>query len=135
MKLWKLILFIIVYTLGYFLVALNVVGMEGRGPTICFSPFSPFGLPWLLLIVAIYLLSHRSSSNIRLFFVSLMVGHYAITAANAIATTPFGNNETEALNRVMEMRPDSIYYALAWYVVGQVIIWLVFIKSWMRIQD
>jgi hypothetical protein len=130
MRLRYVVAFGIIYTLVYVFLTLDVIGLEGRGPIIFAAPLRPFGLPWLLLLVAIYLTSNLSTNGSRIGFLLLMAAHYAITAFYFIPDLRFdASPEGEALSRVMRLRPSAVYYALAWYLAGQGLVWIFFMTG------
>ncbi len=136
MKLRYFIIFAFVYTIVYVFFAIDVIGMEGRGPLIFTAPLRPFGLPWLLLLVALFVSRKLTSFRNQVYFILLMFAHYLITAYYLLLELKFDSSpEGEALTRVIELRPQAVYYALAWYIFGQILIWILFIKGiWKKIK-
>lgn len=126
MRLRYIIAFGLIYSLVYFFLALDVVGMEGRGPLIFLAPLRPFGLPWIMLLTALFLSRHLYSLRNVILWVLLMLSQYAISSYYLIPYLRFDSPEGEALMRIMNLRPEAVYYALAWYVFGQLIIWILF---------
>lgn len=133
MNLAYVIAFCIVYTLVYVVLAINVVGLEGRGPLIFISPFRPFGLPWILLILAIFISRRSLSFKSGLLWLLLMTGHYGISL---IYLFPYfdlqGTPEAVALSRVMARRSDAVYLTAVWYAAGQIVVWSMFAKAIRR---
>ena len=132
MNLAYVIAFCTIYSLVYAVLAINVVGLEGRGPLIFISPFRPFGLPWILLILAIFISRRLLSFESRLIWVLLMVGHYGISLMYVFPYFWEGTPEAAALSRVMVRRPDAIYLTVVWYAAGQIVVWSMFAKAIRR---
>lgn len=136
MKLRYLVLFSVAYTLVYLFLTLDVIGMEGRGPLIFAAALRPVGLPWLLLLVGIYFLRDVSLGRGRILFILLMLSHYLITGINLILYFSFREQgEVEALIRVMDLRPKTIYLTIAWYCGGQLLLWIMFFVALRDVRN
>lgn len=128
MKLQHLVIFGLLYSLAYIFFALNVVGMEGRGPLIFLAPLSPLGLPWIVLLVALFVLSNIVSGQRVVLFIIFMLVHYVMSLYSAFSfLQDNGSSEVDAFTRIMNLRPYAVYFTLAWYLLGQVIIWMRFV--------
>jgi hypothetical protein len=106
-----------------YLAALTVwnVGPEGRGTSIFFAPW----LPWVFLFIALFLL-HVSESKIVIFI--MMIAHYGLTL---ICLSNYWNDSYRGKSSFMlgwEGQRGLMIITFAWYLLGQIIIWVMFFK-------
>jgi hypothetical protein len=129
MKMKHKILFGVTYTIVYAFLAIASINPEGTGTGIFFAPL----ITWLFLFVSLYLSSRLEDSRNRVFFIVFMIAHY-VTSLFFIAA--FWNDSYNGKLRVMRMwerEPNLILFILAWYLSGQLIIWIVFFKRVKRV--
>jgi len=78
-------------------------------------------IPWLLLFVAIFLFGKLNGLVNRIIFVLVLVAHYGI-----IMIFLMNYSFTEDKGWTKNYVPST---AIIWYLAGQIIIWLVFLKE------
>ena len=106
------ILFGLIYTLGYFFLAILSTG-GGHGNFYLLLPL----IPWLLLFVPIFLFGKLNDSVKQIVFVLVMITHYLVSAI-------FLFNYSFAEDRGWKIRFP--YEVFAWYLAGQLVIWVNF---------
>ena len=109
-------LFGIVYTFGYFFLALLSTG-GGHGNFYLLSP----ALPWLLLFIAIFLLGKSDDSQVRIFFCGVMAVHYGLLI---FLLSNYSFDEDKGWTR-----HGLPYVPIIWYLAGQAIIWAMFFSE------
>ena len=115
------ILFGLIYTIGYFLLALLNTG-GGHGNFYLFSPF----LPWFLIILAIALLGKLNNLTMRVFFGVAMLMHY-VTLIIILMNYNFLDDE----GWTHKSAPAA---PLIWYLLGQIIIWLLYYSEIIKVK-
>ena len=110
--------FAIVYTVGFAMVVLFSVG-AGEGTTIFMSAF----LSWQLILVCVGLLSWLHVKDTRTLFIGLMLLHYILSIALAVATDSSGLSDTR---RYIQRYPSEFIAYFLWYALGQFFIWAAF---------
>ncbi len=121
MKIGHVILFGVIYTLVYVYMALGLAG-AGHGTFIFFGPL----LTWLLLCIALYLLTRLEGTKSRIAFFVLMFIHYAFTL---FFMRGFPYELDEGTLKMWNRYPYYMLFAAGWYLIGQVLIWLIFYKA------
>jgi hypothetical protein len=119
MKIIRNILFGVVYFVIYLFLAVMGTG-GGHGNFYLLSPLST----WIFILIALALLTGIKSSLARVFFVVLMTAHYVITFFICL-------NVKEKIIKDWN-RASGVETALVvggFYLLGQLIIWLLFFKS------
>lgn len=111
------LLFGIVYTLTFVPLSLIPINPEGTGPIIFFSPV----FTWPLVLVALFLSKRLQSLLNRIFFVILLIVHYAVTALFVLDSWSDQYPRVERMIGFGEAK--FLYFIIAWYVVGQLLIW------------
>jgi hypothetical protein len=119
MKALRNILFGIIYTFIYFLLAIMSTG-GGHGNFFLLSPITTC----ILVFVALYLLAGLESLIARISFVVSMLMHYLVTL---ILCFDSGVHLVENWNEVPGR--EGIFVTTGFYILGQLIIWLVFFIS------
>jgi len=117
MHLFTRILFAIIYTTVYVALALENVGAEGKGSSVFFAPL----LTWILVLIAIFLLSHGISTFRRIFVAALLGIHYGITALSVFNYFAQDNGH---VGHSWNEFPAAVVLAIVWYLMGQCVIWL-----------
>jgi hypothetical protein len=117
MKLRYNILFGVVYTVGFVLLAL----FEING-----GNFNSFGilliliLTWTFNFVALFLLTQLETASSRIFFVIMMVVYYHI---NFLLFTEAARDDGILNQLLILLKP------MLWFVLGQIFIWAIFFKQ------
>jgi hypothetical protein len=119
MKIVRNILFGVIYTVIYFFLALMSTG-GGHGNFFLLAPL----MSWILNFVALILLTRLESLLARIFFVVSMLLQYLITLLILLNVK---DHIVEDWNRVAGR--EGIYVTVSFYLLGQIIIWLLFFKS------
>lgn len=132
------ILFGIVYTLVYAFLAIAMINPEGTGTGIFLVPL----LTWGFLFVVLYLLGRLESLRARIFFTLLMAVHYSVNLllASNFWDTPYngGSSAYKGKSKLLadwEREPSLILFLVAWYVLGQVFIWVMFSREVRRVGE
>jgi hypothetical protein len=123
MKHW--VIFGIIYTVVYFPLAVIGIGAEGKGTGAFLVPIST----WALIFVALYFSNRPDELRNRLFFVAFMLTHYLVTALfiPGLFTEP---RETKTgFWRIWEIDREYIFVVAGWYLLGQAIIWIAYIRK------
>jgi len=123
MKLLYSFLFGLVYTFIYVLLAIGLAG-GGHGIFIFLAPL----FTWILLFPAFFLLTRLDKGFLyRVFFVVIMLTHYALTL---IFLKPlFSFDSDPAAMKIWKYYPGYIIFTVAWYLSGQIIMWTLFFLS------
>lgn len=111
------LLFGIVYTLTFVPLSLIPINPEGTGPIIFFSPV----FTWPLVLVAIFFSKRLQPLLNRIFFVSLLLVHYGVTAL--VILDSWSNQYPRVARMIGFGEAKFLYFIIAWYVVGQILIW------------
>ncbi|MBA2620361.1 MAG: hypothetical protein H0U87_04090 [Acidobacteria bacterium] len=119
MKILRNVLFGVVYTVIYFFLAVMSTG-GGHGNFFLFTPLAT----WILILVALFLLTKLNSLSMRLFFVGLMIVHYLVTLAILLDIRDLVMKDW---NRIAGR--EGIFVTVGVYLIGQIIIWLAFYIS------
>jgi hypothetical protein len=119
------VLFTIIYTVVYLFLAIGSVNPEGTGTAIFFAPF----ITWLFLFVVLYLSSRLEDFRNRILFVLLMMAHYLVNIYFIFAVWDDSYKGESRLARMWELQPKFILLTVTWYLLGQLIIWILFFKS------
>jgi hypothetical protein len=116
------ILFSIFYTVSYFFLAILSTG-GGHGNFIFLAPV----FTWVFLLAAIGISGKLDIFLVRIFFIFLMLLHYAhiLIFIKPVFSEGF---DPETL-KVWQNQPQSILFVTAWYLIGQSIVWLMFYKE------
>ncbi len=132
MKTSNKILFGVIYTLVYAFFAIAMINPEGTGTGIFLVPL----LTWGFLFVVLYLLGRLESLRARIFFTLLMAVHYLINLLliNNFWNTPYSGGSSadkgkSTLLASWDRETNIILFLVAWYVLGQVFIWVKFFKE------
>lgn len=110
------LLFGVVYTVGYFFLAILSTG-GGHGNFYLLSP----ALPWLLLLIAIFLFGKLNDLQMRIFFCGVMAVHYGLLVF-LLSNYSFAEDKGWS-------RHGLPYVPILWYLAGQGIIWMVFFSE------
>lgn len=116
MKLIYKVLFAVVYTIGYFFLALLSTG-GGHGNFYLLSP----ALSWVFSLIAVLLLGRMNYLAWRIFFIGVMAIHYLLICF-VLLNYPFSEDKGWT-------RYGLAYIPIVWYVVGQIFIWAKFISE------
>ena len=129
------ILFGIVYTLVYAVLAIAMLNPEGTGTGIFLAPL----LTWGFLFVVLYLLGRLEGLRTRIFFTLLMAVHYLVNLflASNFWDTPYNGGSSaykgkSSLQGSWEREPYLILFLVAWYLLGQIFIWVIFFREVRR---
>ena len=123
MRLKKIILFGLIYTLVYFFLAIQSAG-GGHGTFIFFAPL----FTWILLFPALFLLTRLNRGFInKVLFVVLMLIHYVHIIF--FLSPLFSLDIDKGTIKVWEQYPGAILITAAWYLIGQLMIWIFFYKA------
>ncbi len=117
MKLVGYLLFGIVYTFIYVVLAGAATG-GGHGNFIVLIPM----IPWIFNFVALILLTKLKSEIVRICFVVLMLMYYGF---NALILYP----ASQDIEMVTYPHAESIFIPAAWFLLGQVGIWVLFFRE------
>ena len=115
-----IILFGVIYTVIYLYLAIDLAG-AGHGTLVFLTPL----ITWIFIFVALYLLTRLENSIVRVFFVVLMLMHYAITL---FFLRGYSLDIDTGLLKMWERHPNFILFTIAWYLLGQIMIWVAFLK-------
>ncbi len=119
MRTLRNILFGIIYMFIYSFFAVMSTG-GGHGNFFLLVPLTTF----ILVLIALFLLTRLENFIARIIFVELMVTHYLCTL---IICLSIKENIIEDLNRVAGR--ENILITSGFYFLGQLIIWLVYLMS------
>lgn len=123
MRLKQIILFGLIYTLVYFFLAIGCAA-GGHGTLIFFAPL----FTWILLFPALFLLTRLNRGFINyILFVVLMLMHYAHIVF--FLSPLFSLDIDKGTMKIWEHRPEAILITAAWYLAGQIIIWIFFYNA------
>lgn len=117
MKIIFYVLFGIVYTVGYFFLAVMGTG-GGHGNFILLLPL----LPWLFNFVALFLLTRLETQLMRIYFALMMFVYYGL---NLLILS----SASEDPDMVTFHYPANFLIPAAWFILGQIIIWAIFFKK------
>ena len=125
MKIYQRFLFAIFYTVVYFVLALEVVGLEGRGTAVFFAPLTT----WLFVLISIFLMNGQLNRFRRIFVFVLLGVHYVVTLFSVISTSAHDEGYfSHSWDRVSR----AVISAVVWYLMGQIALWLLFYRSQMK---
>ncbi len=119
MKIVSAILFGLIYTVIYFFLAVMSTG-GGHGNFFLLAPL--WG--WIFIFVVLFLLIRPSSLLTRILFIVSMLAHYAITLAGVFSVR---DEVVKDWNRVVGR--EGIFITVGFYLLGQIIIWIIFLKT------
>lgn len=123
----KPLLFGTIYLLLYCLLAFFTLGF-GHGTVLFLAPLMPYGLGFVLLLFVVYLFDKLNSRFARNVYLALMTVHYLSTL---LWWFYWWNNDdgNEYFMKTWNAGFGIILLASGWYVLGQIIIWMNFYKS------
>lgn len=116
--------FAVVYTVGYFFLTLLTTAFgESSGTAIFLAPV----FTWILVFIAIFLSDRADTLLKRVFFVVSLSVHYAhiLLFLRPLFSLDIDRGTELAWSRF----PEMIIFAAAWYLLGQIAIWVVFLRS------
>jgi hypothetical protein len=111
------ILFGLVYTAGYFFLAILSLG-GGHGNSYLLLP----GVAWPLIFAAIFLLGRLHDSPTRAFFLGVMVAHYGVLL---LFLSEYRYEDDAAWTKFHYVP----FVPILWYLFGQAAIWLAFFSE------
>lgn len=123
MHVYQRILFLVIYTLVYAGLALENIGTEGKGSAIFLASLST----WVLVGIAVLLLSPHLTSFRRIFIAVLMGIHYGVTLLSVLQTA---YNDDGSFLHSWQRSPGAFIFGITWYVAGQLIIWFFILRGW-----
>lgn len=112
----------IAFSLIYLFLAIQMTS-AGHGTTIFLAPFTPLGLPWLVLVAAFVILGRIPQSGTTYIFVLLMLSHYALTVAMLIY---MWNDTLPGTARMFRLHPLWIVGTTMAYILPHLYIWVSF---------
>jgi hypothetical protein len=122
------VIFGIVYTVVYFPLAVIGINAEGKGTGAFLVPI----LTWIFIFGALYVSGRPDKLRNRIFFFAFMLTHYLVTASFIpdLFTEP---RDTETgFWHTWEMSREYIFVTAAWYLLGQIIIWIAYVRKISR---
>lgn len=131
MKTGYKILFGVIYTLVYAFLAIALINPEGTGTGIFLIPL----ITWFFLFVVLYLLSRLESLRNRIFYIVLMLAHYITSFVLAHIVWNDSYKGKSRLSGTWEREPDIILFLVTWYLLGQLIIWIIFFKGLKNVNN
>jgi hypothetical protein len=114
----------VIYTLGYFLLAVLSTG-AGHGTFIFLAPV----FTWVLVLIAIYLSTNVDTLLKRVFFVVCLLVHYLHVVIFLRPLLLFDIDPGTAMMWQIRNGPEMIVFITLWYLVGQLVIWLMFLRT------
>jgi hypothetical protein len=112
----------IAFTLIYVFLAVQMTS-AGHGTVIFLAPFTPLGLPWLLLFAAFGSLGYMPHSGSGYVFVLLMASHYFLSVAMFVY---MWNDSLPATARMFRLHPLWMVGTTFAYLLPQVYVWASF---------
>jgi hypothetical protein len=124
------ILFGVIYSLVYAFLAIALINPEGTGSGIFLIPL----ITWFFLLVVLYLFGRLESSRNRIFFIVFMLAHYItnFVLAQSVWNHSYWDISYKGKSRLTatwEHEPSIIFFLITWYLLGQLIIWIIFYKE------
>lgn len=122
-------IFGLIYTTVYIFLAIGFVIAADNFKQFrqcCAMPvfFAPI-YTWILIFINLYLLNKLDKLKNRIFFVLLLIVHYSVTILSIINLSPYTAPE------VWQTYSNKILFTIGWYLMGQIVIWGMFIKATM----
>jgi|GEM_PF-3436949 len=127
MKLILNLLLTLVYSLIYIYFSIDAAG-AGHGTFVFFAPL----ITWILVFVAVILVSLDQKRFMPLPFIVLMAVHYIVTIVYVVGYFKEGANE---LFELWSQSKSFVLSAIVWYLGGQILLWINFAirySSWRR---
>ncbi len=116
--------FAVVYTLGYFFLAIGSTG-AGHGTYIFVGPL----FTWILVLIATYLSTRANTLLKQIFFVVCLLVHYGHILIFLRPLLFFDIDPGTAVAWNLKNGPQMMLFITGWYVVGQIVIWLMFFRA------
>ena len=121
------LLFFAVYTLGYSAFAIANVNPEGTGTAVFLLPLGA----WVLMLGAVYaLIRYEQLSSWAITFVLFSLLHYVATIGLIVTFPEDPYGEESRLARAWVINTFWVGLTIAWYLVGQIILWVLFFLRW-----
>ena len=127
MPIYLRVIFAFIYSIGYLYFALDNAG-AGHGTFMFWAPL----LTWIFVLLSIFLLSSQMSKTRQVIEFTLHGIHYTVTGFLVITYVTDNSGE---LSRHVNLAPGFVAITIAWYAIGQLIIWFYLVRAIRRTTD